>query len=113
MVEEIEPDLMFITESNLRAEIEPEASHVEGYELVYPSTMTSQQYARIMLLVEEGVKYRKMERFMDEQTASIWIKLEKKGGKPLHNGGIYRDNKLLLQEQPNLTGEPALQRLRW
>ena len=110
---EIDPDLMYISEANLREGVAPETSHIEGYEIVYPSTMQTQGYARIILLVREGVKYKKMENFMDEHSAMIWIKLVTRGGKPFHIGGIYRDHKLLLPEQPNRTGEPELQRGRW
>ena len=113
VVNEVDPDLMFISEANLREGVDEVASHVDGYELVYPSTMSTQGYARIMLLVKEGVSFKKMENFMDENAASIWVKIVKKGGKPLHIGGIYRDHRLLLQEQPNLTGDPLLQRQRW
>ena len=81
--------------------------------MVFPITMETQGYARIMLLVKEGVKYKVVEEFMDRHAASIWIKLTIRGGKPLHVGGIYRDHRLLLQDQPNVTGSPALQRQRW
>ena len=80
VVNEVDPDLMFISEANLREGVDEVASHVEGYELVYPCTMTTQGYARIMLLVKEGVRFKKMENFMDENAASIWVKIEKMGG---------------------------------
>ena len=82
--------------------------------MIYPGTMQTQGYARIILLVKEGVKVKKMEEFMDNQTAMIWVKLSMRGGKkPFHIGGMYRDHKLLLQQQPNRTGEPEMQRQRW
>ena len=84
---EIDPDLIFITEANLREGVDDAASHIEGYEMVLPATMATQGYARIILLVREGVKYRRMVDFMDDQVATIWIKLEIRG-KPMHIGGM-------------------------
>ena len=59
---DLDPDLLFKSEANLRTEIPPETSHIEGYELVFPSTMETQGYARIMLLVREGIHYKKTEK---------------------------------------------------
>ena len=57
---DFDPDLFFITEANLRADIPSESSQIEGYEMVFPETMESQGYARIMLLIKEGIKYKKL-----------------------------------------------------
>ena len=50
---------------------------------------------------------------MDNGAATIWVKLGGKGGRPMHIGGIFCDHRLLLQDQPNMTGTPHLHKLRW
>ena len=45
--------------------------------------------------------------------ATIWVRMEGKGRKPLNIGGVYRDHRLLLQDQPNRTGDPQKWRWRW
>ena len=98
---EIDPDLMYISEANLREDTASETSHIEGYEIVYPNTMRTHGCARIILLVREGVKFKKMDNFMDDQTSMIWIKLETRGGNLFILGGYtgnisyyYKNNQI-------------------
>ena len=50
---------------------------------------------------------------MSEDTPSIWIKFPRPGKKPFILGAYYREHKLLNEVQPNITGDPRLQRSRW
>ena len=114
VIEEKDPDIFVVTEANLRANIPEEQTIIDGYEMVLPRTMNSQGYARIVLLIKEGVNYERLENCMDEGAASVWIRVEVKGRRKLNiGGGVYRDHKLLLQPQPNMSGDPQLQRMRW
>ena len=75
--------------------------------------MRSQGYARVVVLVKEGINFEILEDNMDEGAAVVWIRVTVKGNRKINIGGAYRDHKLLLQPQPNLTGDMQLQRMRW
>ena len=110
---EKDPDILVLTEANLKGDIPKEESLFEGYETVLPRTMLTQGYARIVTLVKEGINYEIMNECMDESVAVIWIRVTLKGNRKMNIGGVYRDHKLLMQTQPNMTGDLQLQRLRW
>ena len=49
----------------------------------------------------------------DNDIASIWLKLTRRGSKPITIGGVYRKHRLLLQGFPNLTNYDDFQAERW
>ena len=116
LVDEKLPDLLFISEANLFLEDIGDLQYkikIYGYNLHLPQSMTSIQYSRIILLSKEGLNIQIMEELMDPIIASIWVKICGRGMKRLLVGGIYREQTLLNQKEPNLSAVPLEQEARW
>ena len=107
------PDLLFVSEANLRANTPTELTNIPGYYIIKPNTELTLGYSRILLLAREGVRLNIMNECMDTTIPSIWVKGIVKGRKPLIIGGIYREYHHLLVPTPNNTDDWALQVQRW
>ena len=107
------PDLLYISEANLRNDTPANEKDIEGYYMVLPNTSLQMGYSRLILLVKEGVRIEIMDDCMSQTVPAIWIKVISRGRKPLVLGGMYREQHLLLQQQPNNTNEPRFQLSRW
>ena len=93
---EQKPDLCFVTEANLWDQSLTHEREIPGHTLILPNTMTTQLHARIVLVVRDGVDVVKLNQFMDNTCATIWVKAGK-GKKSLNIGGIYRELRILGQ----------------
>ena len=113
LIEEKDPDLLFISEANLMADLPPEQRTVRGYNLVLPNTMVQLGYTRIILLIKEDINYKLLTQFMNNSTASIWVSLGSRGRRPLTVGGLYREHSLLRKGEDNDTDSPNRQLARW
>ena len=94
------PDLLFISEANLRADTPMELANIQGFYILKPNTELQLGYSRILLLVREGVKLSIMDECMDSMIPAIWVKVITKGRKPLIIGGLYREFHHLLLPAP-------------
>ena len=81
--------------------------------MITPNTAIAMGYSRLVLLVKEGVRVSIMDQCMSDQVPAIWVKIISRGRKPIVIGGLYRENHLLLQPQPNNTDDRQLQNDRW
>ena len=113
LVDEMNPDLAYISEANLFAGLALHLRQIEGYHLVYTKAMDFFGYSCLILLVKQGFQVKIMEDWMEEEVASIWTKIARRGCKGVYIGGIYREHKLLLQGYPNNTDDDDLQARRW
>ena len=107
------PDLLFISEANMRLEISDELKLIDGYKTTHPKTSPKYGYSRLVLLIREDIDFELLENLMLDQESSIWIKLVIGGRHSISIGGSYREHRLLLQQQPNVSGTPLLQQKRW
>ena len=112
---EFQPDMFAITEANLLQNIPEHEKYIQGYDRIQPLTMTRQGHCRIIVLVKEGVEVEIMDYIMEDDLATVWLKIRRQGKKNLIVGAIYREFRQLqpLQTQPNLIGCPLLQAARW
>ena len=117
LILEKDPDLLFVSEANLMVETPDFQRKINGYNMVLPPTLQSLKYARIVLLVREGIQYKVLDEYMANDLANIWVKIGQRGRKPQIVGGIYREHHLLQPGAPrgtqNLTGTPQQQLDRW
>ena len=90
LVLETSPDLLFISEANLRQNIPEEEKHITGYYIISPNTELSMGYSRLILLAREWVKLDIMDNCMSIDVPTIWVKIVTRGCKPLVVGSIYR-----------------------
>ena len=67
--------MCFITEANLWNNIELEDRQIPGHTMILPNTMVSLGHARIVLLVRNDVTVTKLDEFMDQETATIWVRI--------------------------------------
>ena len=110
---ELQPDLLYISKANLMKNTPEYSYQIEGYDVILPRTMDRMGYARILLLVKQGIDIEVLENCMETDISAIWVKISNKGRKPLISGGIYREQHLLLQGTPNLSDGPNEQLDRW
>ena len=87
--------------------------HIPGYEMILPDTMQSLGYSRLAALVKDGVHVKVLREYMDQEVATVWLKVSKKGGSKLHVGAVYRQHHLLRQLTPNVSGGVERQKARW
>ena len=112
LTEDESPDFLFITEANRPAGLPEHTSQINGYQTVFPKSMETKGFSRIVLLIKEGVIFEVDRKLMeDDDIASIWIKVRGKGRKNMVIGGVYREHTLL--DQPGISAEPANQKRRW
>ena len=109
------PNLCFISEANLWANVDIEDSQIPGYSLILPNTMITLGHARIVLLVRNDTKVTKIEEYMDEVTASIWVRIGHGRHNSLVIGGLYREHSQLGQQELASTWleRKSLQEQRW
>ena len=70
-------------------------------------------YVRLALLARDNLDIHILTDHMEKDLSMIWLRLGRKTASSTILGGIYREQKLLLQSKPNLTGEPPVQLERW
>ena len=85
---------------------------IDGYELVEPLTMNSMKISIIVALVKDGFQYKIEKDLMDDQTASIWLKISGKRRKNILVGGVYREHTLLGPTAPGNSNDLKEQRKR-
>ena len=116
LVDEKCPDLLYISEANLFLEDIGELDYkikIDGYNLHLPKSMVDMQYSRIILLARENLEIQEMQELMDPSVASIWVKIGGRGRRNMFVGGIYREQTLLNQQDPNNSADPLEQDKRW
>ena len=90
-----------------------EERQIRGYSLHLPSTVTKHKYARIVLLVREGIDVNIHRKMMHEDVAVIWVSVKTKKRSSMIIGGIYREHRLLLKGRNNDSKTEAAQLERW
>ena len=113
LIDELAPDLLYISEANFFKEFPDYMTNIPGYRLVHPKQLTSMGYSRLILLVKEGVQITLMDDLMCPEVSSIWLKIAKRGCKKLHLGGVYREHDLLRSTDDIDHSLPAQQLNRW
>ena len=85
------PDLCFISEANLWLGLQPHEMELPGHQLILPKTMTSMGHARIVLIARNELTISIQNQYMDDKTATIWVKVGEDRSKSILIGGIYRE----------------------
>ena len=113
LVQETDPDLVFISEANLYNTVPDWRRQIQGYKLICPGSLATAGYARLILLVKDAIDCQLLNKFMEDDLATIWVRVGRKSSKPLHIGGVYRQHKL--PNQGDMSREVLLmnQRERW
>ena len=110
---DFKPDLAILSEANIFSENLDHELHIPGYTIILPDTMDSLNYYRLAVLVKEGTQVTVLNEYMDQEIVSIWLNVNKRGGRKLHIGAVYRQHHLLRQPTPNATGGMEHQKDRW
>ena len=107
------PDIFIVSEANLYIETTPEQSAIEGYFMIQPLTMESRKHSRLLVLVKDGFQIKIRNDLMDQDTLSIWMEVQRKGGGKLLIAAIYREHSILRLPTPNNSGDITQQTTRW
>ena len=86
------PDIIFLSEANLFQTLPEHLRQIEGYKLHLPLTMSKHKYARLVLLVKDGVNIKIHKNLMHEDLAVIWLSVLSGGKSVLKLGGGYTEN---------------------
>ena len=108
------PDLCFITEANLWESLPDWDRQLPGYYLIYPNTFTELKHVRIVLLVKNNMNIHILNDHMDNDIASIWIRIGTSKKTSVIIGGLYREHSQLGKDT-NLSSKEKLklQERRW
>ena len=90
-----QPDLCFISEANLWANTEGHLTAIPGYDLILPNTMKKWGHARIVLLAKIHLNITKLNQYMEDDLATIWVRVGATKKSSVIVGGVYRQHKLL------------------
>ena len=83
LVDQLSPDLLFISEANLFSDTPAHLTEIEGYKMTKSKTMEGLNYSRILLLSREGLIFTTERDRMDRETSTIWIKIGSRGNRSL------------------------------
>ena len=112
LVDQTNPDIMFISEANLDDSTPSHDSLITGYLITLPKTMTRNGTARLVLLTKENLDFKIRDDLMDDIFTSIWLKIKRPGSKGLLICGLYREHQYLLQDT-DWSLQPIEQIRRW
>ena len=107
------PDLLYISEANLMDTLQDFERQRDGYTLHLPSTMQKHRYARLVLLVKDGVDVIIHNDLMHEYIAVMWVSVKNGRRKLMKIGGINCKHKLLWKPKPNPTSLDSAQLEGW
>ena len=114
VISEFRPDLFLISEAYHYPDNPEYQSHVNGYTLQNSPTFMKHKYDRLLLLIRDGLNIRiRTDLIDDDDLASIWIDIIRRGARKTTFGFVYREHKLLLQEEGHVTGSCQQQERRW
>ena len=95
MLNDYNPDIGIISEANLWPADLGYQIRIPGYQIVTTIDFSKGCCSRLVVLVREGVNVILLQDYMDPDISSIWLKLPRRGMRPLIVGAIYREHKLL------------------
>ena len=112
LVDQDNPDVLFISEANLDETTSPHESTIQGYNITLPKTVTRNGTARLVLLTRDSLDFKLRDDLMDDIFSNIWIKISRPGTKGLLICGLYREHQYLSQDT-DWSLQPIEQSKRW
>ena len=88
------PEICIISEANLHMEVPLEQRTIEGYTEILPLTMNTRKVARMLVLIKDGTNIDVKSKWMEDDTCSIWLELQRPGRRKLIIGAVYREQSL-------------------
>ena len=115
VIQEFDPDIMIISEANMKLSLPAESKEVGGYYMILPKTVQIQNHARLVVLIRDGLEVKVMDDLMDQEVAAVWLKISSRGRRSIVIGAMYREHQLIWQDSDavNESGSPLNQSLRW
>ena len=107
------PDLLFVSESNLWADVSHEDMHIPGHKIYLPAAMASMKHARIVLVARAELNVHVLTDYLDSETATIWIKVGSSKNNSLVIGGVYREHLQLGKGESNDTWAVRQRKQQW
>ena len=113
MVDELKPDIAYISEANLWETDNDHEIQIEGYRIEHPLTRKKYGISRLVALIRENLQYKIAEEIMDDDITSIWIILGGRGRKNTITGGVYREFTMIGNNTPADSENPREQTKIW
>ena len=111
-INEYNPDVAFVSEANLYFEVPDYMNAVPGYEITTTKDFEKCGISRLVLLTKTGYDVTILKEMMQNNIASIWIRIPRNGRK-LYVGGIYREHKTIGTRNQEQIGDKDHQEQRW
>ena len=112
LVDQDNPDVLFISEANLDESTTPHESLIQGYNITLPKTVTRNGTARLVLLTRDSLDFKLRDDLMDDIFTNIWLKISRPGTKGMLICGLYREHQYLSQDT-DWSLQPTEQSKRW
>ena len=105
LISDISPDILVISEANMWQGLPDHEKNIAGYTMVLPPTMSTLGHARLVMLIRDNIEVHRLDQFMEDDLAAVWVRVGRKGAKPLHIGGLYNEHRLLGQDRDGITNQ--------
>ena len=111
MTLDFKPDMAIISEANLGHSTQDYEALIPGYKMIVTKDYSLGLCSRLVVLIRESIDFTVLEKVMQPDIASIWIKLSGRGVKTVIIGAVYREHHLL--DRVNDTSLESQQTFRW
>ena len=93
IVKEYGPHILGLSECELlKVNIDEKSLKIPGYDVLYPSSWSVDGFARILVFVKKGFKYKQIKEIQNNQVQSIWIQGGYCHSKNIMFGHVYREH---------------------
>ena len=111
MTQDLKPDIVIIAEANLEHSTQDYQAAIPGFKLIKTKDHQRGYCSRLVVLIREGLEFQILDKIMEPDISSIWVKLPGRGTKPTIIGAVYREHNLLGRETE--TDSESQQNFRW
>ena len=113
MVDEVKPDMIFVSEANLLSSTSEEEKNIAGYTITTTKDFRNSGISQLVLLIRDNFEVETQMELMENDIASIWVKIPRRGNRRLILGGMYREHKLIGDPTDARIGGYEHQAARW
>ena len=66
VIQEFDPDILIISEANMKLSLPAKLKEVEGYYMILPKTVQIQNHARLVMLIRDELEVKVLDDLMDQ-----------------------------------------------
>ena len=114
-LEDYKPDLLAISEAELREDVDTMSVQIEGYTLHTSKALHNQnlKVARMVVYVKSDLCCDCMDELENSEDVMVWLLFRKHGMRPMRLGWFYREQSQRMGITLDLTNRNTVQLERW